>query len=482
MWRLPTLLSFVGLIGLAATAALPSPTFSNPAARQYRVDSNVPGIPFQLNETYAGMIPVSKEDDSRQLFYWMHLADQPSDNIVLWFQGGPGCSGLEALFQENGPITLAFNSTTVVPNPFSWTRSSHVIYLDQPVGTGLSKGRVDARNEADVAKELIGFLENFFDIFTEFKGKSLWLAGESYGGMYVFYLADALYSRPASVNAAAGINLQGLTTIDAVLSSDMVQSELGSVGYASAHQAHLKLSDAFMTRLKAEAKQHGLLDYMDKHLTYPPKGPIPIPDVFTDPDPDYDPWSNIMTEAKAQVGPSFNIYNTKPAYSWYAYDDPLGFLPNQTRSSNNFINNVKGFKTALHADESIDWKACAEDRVFVYGNDASLPPDRTVLNRVLDKNAKTLIQHGLQDFLLIANGTKLVIQNATFGGAQGFLEAPHRPFIVDGRRAGTFHSERNVTYVEFLEAGHEIPMYDPPAALKAIQYLVGDISLDDLGK
>lgn len=56
----------------------------------------------------------------------------------------------------------------------------------------------------------------------------------------------------------------------------------------------------------------------------------------------------------------------------------------------------------------------------------------------------------------------MVIQNTTFGGIQGFTRKPATPWYNDeGSLAGVVHQERNLTYVLFLGAGHEVPEYQP---------------------
>ena len=41
------------------------------------------------------------------------------------------------------------------------------------------------QNENDVAAQIVGFFQQFLDIFKELQGKNLYLTGESYAGMYV---------------------------------------------------------------------------------------------------------------------------------------------------------------------------------------------------------------------------------------------------------------------------------------------------------
>lgn len=50
--------------------------------------------------------------------------------------------------------------------------------------------------------------------------------------------------------------------------------------------------------------------------------------------------------------------------------------------------------------------------------DRSPPSGLSVLPGVIDKNERTIIGHGLLDYILIKNGSLIAIQNMTFGGAQ----------------------------------------------------------------
>jgi len=57
--------------------------------------------------------------------------------LIIWFQGGPGCSGLYGLFNENGPFRIDENNN-VVDSKYSWNSIANILYIDQPVGTGFS--------------------------------------------------------------------------------------------------------------------------------------------------------------------------------------------------------------------------------------------------------------------------------------------------------------------------------------------------------
>jgi len=147
---------------------------------------NSPRPDIFLNTThYPGFINVSK---TANLFYWYFpsLANPSDAPLVFWLTGGPGCSSTIALFTENGPFTIN-DDLTLKKNPFSWHNNSNIVFVDQPVGTGWSKGKASdyVVDETKVAKHFYKFLVGFLNEWTQFKGREIFITGESYAGHYI---------------------------------------------------------------------------------------------------------------------------------------------------------------------------------------------------------------------------------------------------------------------------------------------------------
>ena len=67
----------------------------------------------------------------------------------------------------------------------SWVSVSHMVYVDQPVGTGFSYGEPLLTTMDEAADEFVTFMSNFYEMYPQFIGHDLYLTGESYGGKYL---------------------------------------------------------------------------------------------------------------------------------------------------------------------------------------------------------------------------------------------------------------------------------------------------------
>ena len=82
-------------------------------------------------------------------------------------------------------------------NPYSWNQDFHVLYIDNPVGTGYSYTFSEdgyATNMDDVVADLWVFLGKFFSLYPSLLKNDFYICAESYGGHYGPSLAVKIIS------------------------------------------------------------------------------------------------------------------------------------------------------------------------------------------------------------------------------------------------------------------------------------------------
>ena len=111
--------------------------------------------------------------------------------LLIWLNGGPGCSSLLGLLQENGPCLINPDGHSTRINPYSWTEAAHVLYLDQPSLAGYSYSDVintddrsagvnEDNNDDMVAEDAYYFIQSFLmsEEGSRFRSNPLYLTGE----------------------------------------------------------------------------------------------------------------------------------------------------------------------------------------------------------------------------------------------------------------------------------------------------------------
>ncbi|KIM59125.1 hypothetical protein SCLCIDRAFT_27552 [Scleroderma citrinum Foug A] len=143
---------------------------------------------------YSGYLDIT---DDKHLFFWFFESrNSPKDApLVLWLNGGPGCTSSGGLLFELGPCRVADGGRNVTFNPYSWNTNANIIFLDQPVNVGFSyaKDGNDIYTSQRAARDVYSFLELFLNRFPEYSMQTFHLASESYGGTYAPHIASVIY-------------------------------------------------------------------------------------------------------------------------------------------------------------------------------------------------------------------------------------------------------------------------------------------------
>ena len=61
-----------------------------------------------------------------------------TDPVILWLNGGPGCSSLLGLTTEIGPFVMDMDDTEFKQNVYAWNKNANIIFLESPTGVGFS--------------------------------------------------------------------------------------------------------------------------------------------------------------------------------------------------------------------------------------------------------------------------------------------------------------------------------------------------------
>ena len=187
-------LSFLvaGVASVPASFRSSKPTRNHVDAAAADLITSLPGLPKGVKfKQYAGYVDIG---GGKEIFYWFVESQRnpAADPLVLWTNGGPGCSGLTGFLSEQGPFRAAADGSLTV-NKYAWNKVANMVFIEQPAGVGFSpapSGMVYSDSQA--ATDNKKFIDGFLLKFPEYKARDFYLTSESYGGHYLPTLAQKL--------------------------------------------------------------------------------------------------------------------------------------------------------------------------------------------------------------------------------------------------------------------------------------------------
>ncbi|ORY87131.1 Alpha/Beta hydrolase protein [Protomyces lactucae-debilis] len=430
----------------------------------------IPDVDFDVGPSFAGLLPVSQiSGESRQLFFW-YFPSKENHALTIFLNGGPGCSSLEGVLQENGPIMYRKGMLKPERNPNSWTQYTSMLYIEQPVGTGFSQGVANADNEETLAAQFYGFLQQFRDVFPEVKPQPLFLTGESYAGKYIPYIGKKM------LDDGNKVRLTGVMLIDPVLTSMTLQEEVPSAAFMQRNKAVLGLDDSTMREIQQISDDCGYTFLIQSQLPGPTSiGSSDLTDQrFNTTQACSGLWQRLVDEC-TRKNPNFDIYKVTDSSLPY---DPMGFPASQEYlpPGGQLYFNRTDVQMAINAPPT-SWTTCARSPVFPNG-DTSPNVVKQVLPNLIEQIGRVIVVHGMLDLVLIEEGTRLALQSMTFNNARGFNQGIMKPFSVEGKgQTGHYVQERGLSYVQLKLAGHQVPEDDGSSGIKLLQVLLGEASL-----
>jgi len=213
---------------------------------------------------WSGFLNASKSTPGTFLHYWFaHFEGKDGQRrkhdslsldtgipIVVWFNGGPGSSSIIGMMTELGPLILQEGGTGLLRNPYSWTTLAHLVVLESPAGVGysychnmtLEEEGGCINTDTSTARDARAALQDLFtSVFPSLRYNPIYIAGESYAGVYVPTLVKELLDH-ASDDLP---NVKGFAVGDPCTDNESQNQSMDMIWYA--HKYGMITSEIFHT-------------------------------------------------------------------------------------------------------------------------------------------------------------------------------------------------------------------------------------------
>ncbi|CAF9914223.1 Cell death protease [Imshaugia aleurites] len=422
------------------------------AAQKTAADYYVQSLPGQpdgpLLKMHAGHIEVNAAHNGN-LFFWhfqnRHIANR--QRTVLWLNGGPGCSSMDGALMEIGPYRLK-DESTLRYNDGSWDEFANILFVDNPVGTGFSYVDTDSyvHELKDMADQMVLFLRTFFEMFPEYEDNDLYIAGESYAGQHIPYIAQAILSNNNLPTQSRKWNLSGLLIgngwISPVEQYDSYLTMAYDAGVIQGGSEEANELEKQHQRCTDALNQPGGLDKVD----LPPCESI----------------LQSILRLSQKDGQCYNMYDVRLRDSYPSCG--MNWPPDLTNVTPYLRRD--DVKAALHInkDKKSGWTECS-GAVGSNFNAAKSKPTIQILPDILEQ-VPVILFSGDQDLICNHIGTEELIHNMEWNGGKGFelspgTWAPRRHWTFEGEPAGLYQEARNLTYILYYNSSHMVP-FDYP--------------------
>ncbi|KAL8995026.1 MAG: hypothetical protein Q9169_005174 [Polycauliona sp. 2 TL-2023] len=422
--------------------------------RTKKVDPSSLGIDPGVKQ-YSGYL--DDEENDKHLFYWFFesRSDPKNDPVVLWINGGPGCSSLTGLFLELGPASID-KKLKIHSNPYSWNSNASVIFLDQPVNTGFSYSGSSVSNTIAAGKDVYALLTLFFTQFPEYAHQDFHIAGESYAGHYIpVFTSQILAFKKRNINLKSVMIGNGLT--DGLTQYDYYRPMAcgGGAWPAVLDESECQSMDNALPRCKS------LIESCYS------SGSV---------------WSCVPATVycnNAIIGP-YQRSGQNPYDVRHKCTSPDSLCYEQLGWITKYLNQPHVIE-ALGA-ETDGYDSCNFDvnRNFLFAGDWMQPFHRLVPG-ILEQ-IPVLIYAGDADFICNALGNHAWTEALEWPGQKAFrsvplddlaLTADYSPELKEGTKIGQVKSSGNFTFMSLHAAGHMVPLDQPEASLEFFNRWIG---------
>ncbi|KAJ0493903.1 putative carboxypeptidase D [Helianthus annuus] len=421
------------------------------------IHGGLPGQPLSKEskfKQYSGYINVDSLNGRSLFYYFVEALDEPSSKpLVLWLNGGPGCSSLGVgAMLEIGPFGVNPDGKTLYSRRFSWNKVANILFLESPAGVGFSYSNTstDYDLSGDKRTGLIRFLGELVHTIPRYKNHDLFIIGESYAGFYIPELADVITKKNMKGHSSSIINLKGI-----MIGNGIMNEDTDNKGFNDYLWSHALISDEIYTKLSQNCSSNAV---------------------------NSDYCNSLEEELGEDIG-DIDFYNI---YGPTCTPLPAGLTTRRKRHSvvdpceGEYVEkylNLADVQNAFHANItklSYPWSTCRYHHSYLTPN--SLPSGRIGAPSTMFPIYKRLIASGLR-ILLYRCGRGCSVSGTRYSiDAMNLKVVKPWRFWTDSTKqvAGYKVVYDGLTFATVRGAGHEVPRFQPRQAFALLKMFLAN--------
>ncbi|GLB12581.1 hypothetical protein AtubIFM57258_010623 [Aspergillus tubingensis] len=445
------------------------------------VCETTPGV-----KSYSGYVDLSPESHT---FFWFFESrrDPENDPVTLWLNGGPGSDSLIGLFEELGPCHITPEYESII-NQYSWNEVTNLLFLSQPLGVGFSYSETEAGSlnpitgvtenasfagvqgrypvidatiidTTDIAARatweiLQGFLGGLSQLDSEVKSKEFNLWTESYGGHYGPAFFNYFYEQNSKIAngevSGVQLNFNSLGIINGIIDA--------------AIQANYYPEFAVNNTYGIKALNDTVYNYMKFANTMPNgcQNQVSLCKLTNRTSlADYAICTEAANMCRDNVEGPYYQFGGRGVYDIrHPYNDPT--------PPSYFVDylNKDSVMDAIGVD--INYTESSSDVYYAFQQtgDFVWPNFIEDLEEILRLPVRVSLIYGDADYICNWFGGQAISLAVNYTHASQFRAAGYTPMTVDGVEYGETREYGNFSFTRVYQAGHEVPYYQPIAALQ----------------
>ncbi|KAK3988405.1 Alpha/Beta hydrolase protein [Cladorrhinum sp. PSN332] len=425
---------------------------------------------------YSGYLTVN---DTLNMFFWFFEArNAPATSpVVMWLNGGPGCSSMMGLFVENGPCYFPGGATEPYTNAFSWNTVANMLYVDQPGETGFrpqtdqaspSYGANDIASTANASTIIWIFMQVFYDAFPQYVNRNFSLFTESYGGHFGPEFALNFHTKNLLIDDGQLPGSRRINLVSLAINNPWLDPVTQYRSYLT-----FALNNTYRPLINETLFFPALLKYYQhcypaiKNCTSTGTGDAANCSMAADECYVSTAWQveELHDGHDGVYDKGFSQYDIRqPADSAFPPDDAFERYLNRDE-----------VKLAVGVPVEMGFVACLDqvNNRFGEGGDQA----RSFLGelgKVVDAGITVLLWAGDADWICNWMGVLDFAHAIDFPNRELFVNTPVVPLTVNGQVYGEYKTVDNLSWLRVYNSGHFVPYYQPLMSLEVfVQTIYG---------